>query len=299
MELTAGKVAVVTGAASGIGLALATRFARAGLDLVLADVDEAALKEAAAGVAALGVEVAAVPTDVSDEASVQALAAAAVSRFGGVNLVCNNAGVVARSDPWFGPMSPWQWVMGVNFWGVVHGVRAFLPLLAAQSEAHIVNTASIAGLAPGFSPAYDASKHAVVAITEDLYSMMQMAGLPIGVSVLCPGWVRTGILDAERNWPDQLGQLPEPSIGSDAMTNHVRRAVDEGMPPAAVADIVASAIEDGRFWILPHPEFLEMAVRRWHTIAEGANPERFVDVPGLPPAAEIAAQIRALLGLPA
>ena len=299
MQLTAGKVAVVTGAASGIGLALATRFARAGLDLVLADVDEAALKEAAAGVAALGVEVAAVPTDVSDEASVQALAAAAVSRFGGVNLVCNNAGVVARSDPWFGPMSPWQWVMGVNFWGVVHGVRAFLPLLAAQSEAHIVNTASIAGLAPGFSPAYDASKHAVVAITEDLYSMMQMAGLPIGVSVLCPGWVRTGILDAERNWPDQLGQLPEPSIGSDAMTNHVRRAVDEGMPPAAVADIVASAIEDDRFWILPHPEFLEMAVRRWHTIAEGANPERFVDVPGLPPAAEIAAQIRALLGLPA
>ena len=298
MELSAGKVAVVTGAGSGIGLALATRLARSGLNLVLADVDESALAAAATAVGALGVDVAAVPTDVSDESSVQALAAAAVDRFGAVHLVCNNAGVAARSDPWFGPMSSWQWVMGVNFWGVVHGVRAFLPVLAAQSEGYIVNTASIAGLTPGFSPAYDASKHAVVAVTEDLYGMVRMAGLPIGVSVLCPGWVRTGILDADRNWPDRLGQMPEPALGSEAVTSHVRRAVDEGTPPAAVADIVAAAVENGRFWILPHPEFVEMAVRRWHTIAEGTNPEALVDVPGLPPAAEINAQIRALLGLP-
>ena len=108
---------------------------------------------------------------------------------------------MSQADAWFGPLSAWNWVLGVNLWGVIHGVRAFLPVLAAQGEGHIVNTASIAGLLPGFGAAYDATKHAVVALTEDLYLAMQQSGLPIGVSVLCPGWVRTNILDAERNWP--------------------------------------------------------------------------------------------------
>jgi NAD(P)-dependent dehydrogenase (short-subunit alcohol dehydrogenase family) len=211
MELTAGKVAVVTGAASGIGLALAERFARAGLDVVLADVEQPALQAAAQQIASLGVKTLAVPTDVSDEAAVNALAAASVDRFGAVHVVCNNAGVTSRADPWSGPVSAWRWVLGVNLWGVIHGIRAFLPLLTAQRESHIVNTASAAGLIPATTPAYDAAKHAVVAVSEDLYRAMKVAGLGVGISVVCPGWVRAGIGLAERNWPQSLGEVPPPA----------------------------------------------------------------------------------------
>jgi NAD(P)-dependent dehydrogenase (short-subunit alcohol dehydrogenase family) len=298
VKLTPGKVAVVTGAASGIGLALAERFGRAGMHVVLADVDESALGSAAERVGALGVDTLAVRTDVSDEAAVQHLAASASERFGAVHVVCNNAGVAARSDPWFGPLSAWTWVMGVNFWGVVHGVRAFLPLLAAQSEGHIVNTASMAGLLPGFGPSYDASKHAVVAITDDLYGMLQQAGLPIGVSVLCPGWVRTQIMNADRNWPGHLGAQPERNPIGEVVVKHAERAISEGTPPTVIADLVADAIEEDRFWIIPHDDFLELAVRRWHAIAERANPELEVDVPGLPPTAQLLAELQALLAPP-
>ena len=298
MRLEAGKVAVVTGAASGIGFALADRFATAGMHVVLADVDESGLANAAERLGPRGVETLTVRTDVSDEASVQALAAAAIDRFGTVHVVCNNAGVVSQADAWFGPLSAWTWVFGVNLWGVIHGVRAFLPLLAAQGEGHIVNTASIAGLMPGFGAAYDATKHAVVAITEDLYLAMHGSGLPVGVSVLCPGWVRTNILDAERNWPDDLGAEPERAIGSEIVLGHVRRVIDEGMPPAAVADLVADAVESDRFWVLPHPDFVEVAVRRWHDIAEGINPRLDVEVPGLPSTLQIAEEILAALELP-
>ena len=299
MELVPGKVAVVTGAASGIGLALANRFAASGLHVVLADVDEAALGSATEQIRRPGVDTLAVPTDVSDEASVLALAAAARERFGAVHVVCNNAGVSSRSDPWFGPTEPWKWVLGVNLWGVIHGVRAFLPALVQQGEGHIVNTASIAGLVPGFGPSYDAGKHAVVALTEDLYTTVRSMGLPIGVSVLCPGWVRTSIMDADRNWPASLGALPPPPVTSAILGRHARRAIDEGMPPAAVADVVAAAVEADRFWIFPHPEFVELAVRRWHGIAEGSDPELDVEIPGMPPRAEMMAELRSALAPPA
>ena len=298
MKLEAGKIAVVTGAASGIGLALSERFATSGMHVVLADVDEGALLAAAERITGRGVEALTVRTDVSDEASVQALAAAAVERFGAVHVVCNNAGVMSSADPWFGPLSAWTWLMGVNLWGVIHGVRAFLPVLAAQAEGHIVNTASIAGLYPGFGAAYDATKHAVVAITDDLYTSMRQAGLPIGVSVLCPGWVRTNILDADRNWPAGLGSEPPAALGADIVLGHVRRVIDEGMPPAAVADLVADAVETDRFWVLPHPEFVEIAVQRWHDIAEGINPRIDVEIPGLPSAAQIADEVLASLQPP-
>jgi len=296
VELAAGQVAVVTGGASGIGLALAERFARGGLNVVLADVDAPGLEAAAARLRALDVEVLVVPTDVSDEAAVQALAGAALGRFGAVHVLCNNAGVVSRADPWFGPLSAWTWVLGVNLWGVVHGIRAFLPVMAGQGAGYIVNTASMAGLLPGFGPSYDASKHAVVAISEDLYRMVQQLGLPIGVSVLCPGWVRTSIMDADRNWPGRLGEPPPAAFGSEVVAPLVSRAISEGTPPAVVADVVAEAIATNRFWVFPNPEWVEFAVRRWHGIAEGASPEMGVDVPGLPPSAELAAMVQQLLG---
>jgi NAD(P)-dependent dehydrogenase (short-subunit alcohol dehydrogenase family) len=295
MELTAGKVAVVTGAASGIGLALAERFARAGLDVVLADVEQPALQAASEKIAGLGAKTLAVPTDVSDEAAVNALAAAAVDRFGAVHVVCNNAGVASLADPWFGPLSAWKWVLGVNLWGVIHGIRAFLPMLAAQGEGHIVNTASAAGLFPGTSPSYDASKHAVVAISEDLYKAMKIARLPVGVSVLCPGWVRTGIGQAERNWPESLGEVPPPAATAGVTVPHVQRAVDEGMAPAAVAGLVADAITADRFWVFTDPEFTQVALRRWQGVAEGDNPQTEVDLPGLPPAKQLVAEIQRLL----
>ena len=295
MELEAGKVAVVTGAASGIGFALAERFARDGLHVVLADVEEAALVGAADRIKALDAETLAVPTDVSEAAAVEALADAAVKRFGSVHVVCNNAGVGSKADPWFGPLSGWTWVLGVNLWGVVHGIRAFLPILAEQGEGHIVNTASILGLMPSANPSYDASKHAVVALSEDLFKMTKLVGLPVGVSVLCPGWVTTGIWDAERNWPARLGEIPSPSLASKVTRPHQVRANDAGMRPAAVADLVADAIVSDRYWVLPHPEFVALAVHRWQRIAEGRDPDTEVDIPGFPPATQIASEIRSAL----
>lgn len=298
MKLEPGKVAVVTGAASGIGLALSERFARSGLNVVLADVQEDALASAAEKVGALGVETLAVRTDVSDEAAVQALAAAAVERFGAVHVACNNAGVATNADPWFGPTSAWTWVIGVNLWGVIHGIRAFLPVMTKQGEGHIVNTASIAGLLPGSQPAYDASKHAIVAISEDLYKTTTLVGMPIGVSVLCPGWVATGIHDSGRNWPDRLGERPPASFTADVLSPHFKRAIDEGKPPSEVADLVADAVQAGTFWVLPHPEWVELAVERWRGIPEGKNPET-VDSPGLPPVSQMASEIWARLAAPA
>ena len=297
MELTAGKVAVVTGAASGIGFALASRFARAGLDIVLADIEQSALEEAERRIADFGVRTLVVPTDVSDEAAVQALAATVAENFGAAHLVCNNAGVESEADPWLGPISAWKWVLGVNLWGVIHGIRAFLPQMIGQGGGHFVNTASIAGLYPGFGPSYDASKHAVVAISEDLYNSMALAGLPVGVSVVCPGWVRTGIMDASRNWPSRLGEQPPPSFASEVVSKHVRRAIDDAILPAAVADLVADAVAEGRFWVFTEQPFVDLVVRRWHSIAERANPDRDIDVPGMPPSAQLREEVLQALGM--
>jgi NAD(P)-dependent dehydrogenase (short-subunit alcohol dehydrogenase family) len=295
MELQGGQVAVITGAGSGIGLALAERFASAGLNIVAADVQDDALATAAEKIAAHGVEVHTVRCDVSKEEQVAALVEATLGRFGGVHVVCNNAGVAAQADPWFGPLSAWEWVMGVNFWGVVHGCRAFLPHLIGGG--HIVNTASIAGLYPGFSPAYDASKHAVVAISEGLYNGMTMAGLPVGVSVLCPGWVRTQIMDADRNWPSELGEKPPLAPTSEIVGHHVRRAIAEGATPAFIADAVADSVLANRFWVLPQQEFLDLVVRRWDTIAERANPAQDDQTPGMPPREQLLAELMAGLGI--
>jgi NAD(P)-dependent dehydrogenase (short-subunit alcohol dehydrogenase family) len=296
MELAAGKVAVVTGGASGIGLALANAFAAAGCSVVIADIEQVALDAAADQLAGHGGDVLGVVTDVSKADQVEALAAAAIERFGAVHVVCNNAGVGGAGDPWLGPIETWEWVMGVNFWGVVHGIRAFLPHIVMSGGGHIVNTASIAGVFPGMTAApYDASKHAVVAISEDLYHTLQAGGIPVGVSCLCPGWVRTGILESERNWPEALGTLPERDAAGEVVLAHVTRAIEEGMQPAAVADQVLAAITADRFWVFPQREFLDLAVARWRDIDEGLDPTPTEHVPGLPPRSQLMAEVMAAM----
>jgi NAD(P)-dependent dehydrogenase (short-subunit alcohol dehydrogenase family) len=295
MELGAGKVAVVTGAGSGIGRALANAFADAGCSVVLADVQVDALEAASTEVGGRGVETLAVRCDVSRREQVEELATSTLDRFGAVHVVCNNAGVASVGDPWLGPIEGWEWTMGVNFWGVVHGVRAFLPHLVAAGGGHIVNTASMAGLYPGLAAPYDASKHAVVALTENLYNSMRTVQLPIGVSCLCPGWVKTGILDADRNWPDELGEAPVRDAVQEIQYGHVRRAIDEGMQPSAVASLVVDAVRDDRYWIIPHREWMDIALERWHRVAEGANPEPPEDFPGMPPRSEMIAQMMAAM----
>lgn len=296
MELEPGKVAVVTGAASGIGLALANAFGARGCAVVLADIDQAALDAAATEVGAHGGATLTVVTDVSKVEEVEALAAATIERFGAVHVVCNNAGVGGAGDPWIGPLETWEWVMGVNFWGVVHGVRAFLPHIVVSGGGHIVNTASIAGVFPGMTaPPYDASKHAVVAITEDLFTSLREAQMPIGVSCLCPGWVRTGIGDSDRNWPEELGELPARDAGGEVARKYLTRALDEGMQPAAVADLVLEAVSSDRFWVFPQREFLELAIARWRDIEEGLDPTPPEQVPGLPPRSQVVAEVMAAM----
>jgi NAD(P)-dependent dehydrogenase (short-subunit alcohol dehydrogenase family) len=164
---------------------------------------------------------------------------------------------------------------------------------------HIVNTASIAGLYPGFGPSYDASKHAVVALTENLYNTVNAAGLPVGVSVLCPGWVRTQILEADRNWPAEMGEKPADDPLADVSRRYVSQALAEGRTPASVADAVVEAITSRRFWVIPHQDFLEICIERWASIAERADPVPAEHVPGMPPRAQILAEVAAALGLPA
>lgn len=296
MDFGPGTVVVITGAASGIGRALADTFAAAGCSLVLSDVDADGLATANSEISEThGVDTMTSVTDVSKADQVEALAQATVDRFGAVHVVCNNAGVMSKADPWAGPIESWEWVMGVNFWGVVYGVRAFLPRIIESGGGHIVNTASMAGLSPGLDPAYDASKHAVVAVTEDLYRSVEMLPVPVGVSCLCPGWVHTGILDADRHWPDQLGEKPDDDVLKQVAMKYVRRAIDEGTQPAAVADLVVDAVRADRFWVFPHPDFLELAVQRFHSIAEGADPVSQEQTPGLPPTEQILAETMELL----
>jgi NAD(P)-dependent dehydrogenase (short-subunit alcohol dehydrogenase family) len=286
MELLPGDVAVVTGAASGIGFALADRFAQSGLHVAAVDVEEVALAEAVERLRAHGTDIVAYRTDVSREDQVNALADATIERFGSVQVVCNNAGVSAASDPWLGPISAWKWVLGVNLWGVIHGVRAFLPHLSAGGRGHIVNTASIAGLLPVAGAPYDASKHAVVALSEDLCLELRAAGVPVGVSVVCPGFVRTRIADADRNWPDEFGEPPPRSVATAVLEPHMRRALTEGMTPASLADLVVTSVMEGRFWVLPDVEWMELASDRWDRIRERIDPQ-IAEVPGLPPASQL------------
>jgi len=273
-----GKVAVVTGAASGIGRAMAERFAREGMKLVLADVQEKALAGARDAIAVGGVEAIAVPTDVSKWEQVEALAKRAFDAYGAAHVLCNNAGVGAGGLSWETSAADWEWVFGVNQWSVVHGIRAFVPRMIAQGEGHVVNTASMAGLlsAPGMS-AYCATKHAVVAMSECLHLDLAVTGngSKVHVSVVCPEWVKTNIADSERNRPASLPRSPgaAPSPQQLMMQEVVRAAVAGGIPASDVADQVLQAIVEERFWVLTHPKTKKAVEKRMQGIVEGKAPE--------------------------
>ncbi|HEY3822435.1 MAG TPA: SDR family NAD(P)-dependent oxidoreductase [Polyangiaceae bacterium] len=272
-----GKVAVVTGAASGIGRAMAERFAREGMKLVLADIQEKPLLEARDALAKIGVEALAVPTDVSKWEHVDALARRAFEAYGAAHVLCNNAGVGVGGICWETPPAEWEWAFGVNQWSVVHGIRAFVPRMIAQGEGHVVNTASIAGLlaTPGMA-AYCATKHAVVAISECLHHDLAVTGnaTKVHVSVLCPAWVKTNIADSGRNRPaSSVPRATSASPQQQMMEELVRAAVAGGIPAEEVAEQVFQAIVNERFWILTHPKTKKAVEKRMRGILEGTPPE--------------------------
>ena len=279
MKAFTGKVAVITGAASGFGREFAVLGAKLGMKLVLADVQTEALEATAAAMQALGAEVLAQACDVRKGDQVEALAQAAMQRFGAIHLVFNNAGVGAGGLVWESTQADWEWVLGVNLWGVIHGVRVFTPLMLECAkkdpayEGHIVNTASMAGLlTPPTMGVYNVSKHAVVALSETLYHDLMLVEAPIGASVLCPYFVQTGISQSERVRPDEV-QGATPTRSQQVSQAVLEKAVSSGKVTAAeVAERTFDAIRGGQFYIYSHPQALGNVQRRMEHILSGQNP---------------------------
>lgn len=276
------RIAVVTGGASGMGLGMARAFADAGARLVLADIEAEPLEAAAAGLRDAGAEAIGIPCDVSDSESVAALRDQTLQAYGAVHVLCNNAGVGGGNPGaiWEQPPEEWDWVMGVNLQGVIHGIRHFVPAIVEQDGGgHVVNTASIAGLIEG-GGIYGVTKHAVVALSEAMLRDARGRGLPLGVSVLCPGWVNTRILESERNRPEAPRPTPDaanPLV--QQMRDFAAAQVRAGMDPDEVGRIVLGAIQEDRFYILTHA-WHEMIRNRMENILEGRNPEPMMP-PGL------------------
>ena len=252
MKMLEGKVAAVTGAASGLGRAMALAFAGEGMHAALADVDEPGLKSTLNEVQSRGVRAFAMRVDVSRYQEVESFCSKAIAQFGATHVVCNNAGVSPLGAVWENTLADWQWILGVNLWGVIHGVRAFVPRLLAQGEGHVVNTASVAGLiSPPGMGAYNVTKHAVVALSESLYHDLRLRGSPVGVSVLCPAYVPTGIADSERNRPRELLNPAKSPSKEETM---LKKAVASGKLSADdVARAVVAAVKEERFYVLTHP----------------------------------------------
>ncbi|HTB54432.1 MAG TPA: SDR family NAD(P)-dependent oxidoreductase [Trebonia sp.] len=270
-----GKVAVVTGAASGIGLGLSERFAAEGMHVVMADVEEPALSKAASALAGNGASVLPVLTDVADPAAVDALRDSAVAAFGAVHVVCNNAGVGGPHGAlWECPPGEWDWVLGVNLGGVINGVRAFMPLLLEQDAGHMVNTSSIFGVFAGTLGPYGVSKHAVAALTETLYFNLKSLGVShVGVSVLCPGAVRTNFGTSARNRPSWAGPPVVRGEAEQESAERFDKLSATGASPAEVAAIVVDGIRARRFYLLTSENRNEAVTRRGEEIVAGGPPE--------------------------
>jgi len=272
-----GKVAVVTGGASGIGRAMAERFAAEGMKVVLADIEEGALARAESEMLAAGATVASKRTDVSQGEDVEALARFTVDTFGAVHVLCNNAGVGVGGNSWQQTEADWEWVLGVNLWGVIHGIRAFVPIMLEQGdECHVVNTASGAGLhTRPWVAMYCASKHAVVALSECLHHELSLTGSKVKVSVLCPAVVNTRIGESERNRPDVLRNAADagvPGQQMQAMEQAFRALLATGLPPEQVAGAVVDAIKAERFYIITHEETKGRVRSRMQDILEDRSP---------------------------
>jgi len=271
------RVAVITGGASGIGLALARRAAAEGMKLALADIEDAALAAAAADLRHGGVQVLTVKCDVSRAEDVERLAEETLKAYGGVHLVCNNAGVGGvRTRTWEASVRDWQWVLGVNVWGVIHGVRVFTPIMLRQGgEGHIVNTASAAGfVSMASTAAYAVSKHSVVTLSEVLYHDLREEKANIGVSVLCPAWVGTNIWNAQRNRPAELLDHAE-TEAERGKREQLRTLLEKGRVTAAdVAAMTFDAIVSDRFYIFPHPKIRKDIQTRMDDILQLRNPTR-------------------------
>lgn len=274
------RVAVITGGASGFGREFAHIGARLGMRLVLADVQQDALDKAKTELEAQGAQVLAMRCDVRKAEQVQALADATMQKFGAVHLVFNNAGVGSGGLVWENSVADWEWVLGVNLWGVIHGVRIFTPLMLecakkeADYEGHIVNTASMAGLlnAPNMG-IYNVSKHAVVSLSETLYHDLQLIKAPVGASVLCPYFVPTGISQSQRNRPDDVKEQGAPTASQIAAQAVSEKAVSSGKVTAAqVAERTFEAIGEGRFYIYSHPQALGNVQTRMEDIVLQRNP---------------------------
>jgi NAD(P)-dependent dehydrogenase (short-subunit alcohol dehydrogenase family) len=276
MKDLAGKVAVITGAGSGFGREFARVGAREGMKLVLADVQEDALDAAAAEARTAGVEALAIRVDVSKPADVEQLAAGAIGKFGAVHLLFNNAGVAGGGGyVWETSLKDWQWLLGVNLFGVVNGIRSFLPLMLKQGcECHVVNTASAAGLvsAPLMS-VYNVSKHAVVTLSETLFHDLRLANAKVGVSVLCPAFVPTNIRSSERNRPRELTDDAPPTPSQIAARERSEKAVASGRLSAAeVAQMTFDAVRVGRFYVITHAKILASVELRLQDVLARRNP---------------------------
>ena len=273
MRVLKGRVAAVTGAASGLGRSMALAFAAEGMDVALADVDQEGLLKTQGVVGGYGVRSTTLRVDVSKAAEVEAFAERTVKELGAVHVVCNNAGVSPLGSVWENTLADWQWILGVNLWGVIHGVRAFAPRLIAQNEGHVVNTASVAGLiSPPGSSAYNVTKHAVVTLSESLYHDLRERGSDVGVSVLCPAYVPTRITESERNWPRDLlvSEKSDQTLAREAM---LRKAVASGKISAdQVAQAVVAAVKEERFYILTHPRIKGAIRARMEDILEERAP---------------------------
>jgi len=268
----ANKVAVITGAASGIGKAMARRLATEGLRLVLADIEPAPLLQLGEELRAGGADVISERVDVSNPGEVERLAIKVYDAFGAADLLCNNAGVFPPGAPvWKESLNTWHWTLNVNFFGVLYGVQAFVPrMLKAGHEAHIVNTASLAGLTTRpLMSAYNVSKHAVVALSECLYAELQLTTDKIRVSVLCPAWAKTRLAESTRNKPEGLVTDPSASFG---FYSALKQVVEQGTPPEEIVDAMVQAIRGNQFWILTHPQFDAGISERFESMLSRANP---------------------------
>lgn len=281
------RVAVITGAASGIGRSLAERCVNEGMKVVLADIEESALIPIEREMTAKGAKVLAIPTDVSQASDIEALARQTLDTWGAVHLLFNNAGVITTGSAWTSTINDWKWVMGVNLWGVIHGIHTFAPIMLEQdTDGHIVNTASIAGLvspSPG-TTIYHVTKHAVVALSEALYHGLVQRRSKLGVSVLCPGFIKTRLMEAERNRAmelhndpsDEQGDLLDPA--NQVVRQALERAISNGISSRQVVDVVFNAVKEDKFYILVNIDPWKRALRaRIEDISQERNPT----MPGL------------------